>query len=601
MAGTWPIVEAVQQGPTEPTPERTTGSETSARDSALAVRSLTPELAGRAQAYLFASGGIVGAIAVLLPHPERFDQLAMLAVQVGSIMAAVVLVALGDRAPGWLVAVGPFCAAVLTSVVIVFSGSAASPFVLFYLWVAFYAFYFLRPREALALAVFAVLSYVAVVIVFAVAGSGPASTGVNEAIPMIVLLAGTVATAGVFILLLRERVGRLIAQLTDAARTDPLTGLLNRRGFHRVVDTELERCARGANQFSLLLGDCDFFKHLNDQLGHDAGDRALEAIGTMLEEAKRRIDVAARLGGEEFALVLPETDQHEAFMVAERIRSRFAALFADGPVPLTMSLGVATYPVHGATADDLLRAADQALYAAKTLGRDRSVLYSSEVAGILSPENSETTTRDRAHMATMLSLAEALDTRDTGTARHSQTVGRLCELMARELGFQRDRVERVRVAGVLHDIGKIGVPDSILRKSGPLSESEMNLMKRHPEIAGRILGGSGLDDIRAWIVAHHERPDGNGYPRGLAGDDIPIEARILAVADAFEAMTSDRVYRAAIGADAARRELRAGAGTQFDAGVVDAFLSALDRGWGLLPSTAAGQRRSAASRRIRPR
>jgi len=181
-----------------------------------------------------------------------------------------------------------------------------------------------------------------------------------------------------------ERVAALQARveyLEGLSVTDELTGLLNRRGFQSVIDNELARSERGGRSFSLLMCDCDFFKHLNDQLGHHAGDDALNSIGKLLEENKRRIDVAARVGGEEFALVLPETDQHEAFIVAERLRSRFADGFADQPVALTLSLGVATYPTHGMTADALLRASDEALYAAKALGRDRTVLYSAEVQG----------------------------------------------------------------------------------------------------------------------------------------------------------------------------------------------------------------------------
>jgi putative nucleotidyltransferase with HDIG domain len=199
------------------------------------------------------------------------------------------------------------------------------------------------------------------------------------------------------------------------------------------------------------------------------------------------------------------------------------------------------------------------------------------VQGILAIGNQNGSDRDHAHLATVLNLAEALDMRDTGTARHSQTVGRYCELMARELGLPAEQVERVRVAGVLHDIGKIGVPDAILRKPGPLDEDEYEQMKKHPEIGARILGGSGLNDIRSWILAHHERPDGRGYPSRLADADIPLEAKILAVADAYEAMTSDRVYRKSIGVRAAREQLEECSGSQFDPEVVAAFLRVLDR------------------------
>jgi putative nucleotidyltransferase with HDIG domain len=183
----------------------------------------------------------------------------------------------------------------------------------------------------------------------------------------------------------------------------------------------------------------------------------------------------------------------------------------------------------------------------------------------------------QAHLATVLSLAEALDQRDSGTARHSQTVGRLCEMMATELALDEDRIQRLRLAGILHDIGKIGVPDSILCKPGPLTDEEFAQMKRHPELGARILSSRELDDVRDWIMAHHERPDGTGYPKGLTAHEIPLEASILAVADAYEAMISDRVYRMAIGPEAARQELLDCSGSQFDPRVVDALLRALDR------------------------
>jgi HD-GYP domain-containing protein (c-di-GMP phosphodiesterase class II) len=180
-------------------------------------------------------------------------------------------------------------------------------------------------------------------------------------------------------------------------------------------------------------------------------------------------------------------------------------------------------------------------------------------------------------LATVVGLAEALDIRDTGTARHSQTVGRYARMMAVELELAPDHVERIRVAGVLHDVGKIGISDRVLTKPGPLDEAEWEEMRTHPEIAARLLSRPEFTDLCSWIVAHHERLDGTGYPNGLEGDEIPLEARILAVADAYEAMTADRVYRPALGEEAARAELLAGADTQFDAEIVAVFLAALDR------------------------
>jgi putative nucleotidyltransferase with HDIG domain len=177
----------------------------------------------------------------------------------------------------------------------------------------------------------------------------------------------------------------------------------------------------------------------------------------------------------------------------------------------------------------------------------------------------------------MISLAEALDQRDTSTADHSQTVGRYCALIARELELEETLVDRVQVAGILHDIGKIGLPDAILAKRGQLSDAERAEMRRHPEIGAEILRSQDFADIRGWVVAHHERTDGKGYPQGMRGEEIPLPARILAVADAYEAMTSDRPYRMAIAKQSARAELLRCAGTQFDPRVVAAFLAALDR------------------------
>jgi putative nucleotidyltransferase with HDIG domain len=245
-------------------------------------------------------------------------------------------------------------------------------------------------------------------------------------------------------------------------------------------------------------------------------------------------------------------------------------------MPVTISFGVASYPEHGDRLDLLMGFATHAMGAAKELGKDRSVVYSEEVARMLAsvggPEGAEL------QLATVIGLAEALDIRDAGTVGHSQTVGRYAEQMAIQLGLSDDHVERVRLAGVLHDVGKVGVSDLVIAKPGPLDADEWREMRTHPEIGARLLAHPEFDDLRAWVHSHHERPDGQGYPLGLAGDSIPLEARILAVADAYESMTADRAYRSSMGEEAARAELEAGAGTQFDAQVVRAFLAVLEPG-----------------------
>ncbi len=339
---------------------------------------------------------------------------------------------------------------------------------------------------------------------------------------------------------------------------------------------ELERATRAGRPLSVIVGDLDSFSAVNERQGHAAGDMALQLVANDCLKWKRRIDRAARIGGEEFALLLPETDERGAFIVAERLRRATHRTFADAAVRVTISFGVASSPMHGTDAVGLLRAADRAVAAAKELGSDRTVIYSDEVARTLAQPGLQGD--GQLQLATVIALAEALDIRDTGTGQHSRTVGRYAELMARELGLAEEHVERVRLAGVLHDIGKIGISDSVLSKAGPLDADEWQQMYTHPEIAARLLSHPGFDDLRAWILAHHERPDGAGYPYRLSADEIPLEARIIAVADAYEAMTADRVYRPSLGAETARAELKAGSGSQFDPRVVSAFVRALDAG-----------------------
>jgi putative nucleotidyltransferase with HDIG domain len=218
---------------------------------------------------------------------------------------------------------------------------------------------------------------------------------------------------------------------------------------------------------------------------------------------------------------------------------------------------------------------------AKRLGRNRSVPYHEATLDALLGGEAESAGEQ---LAAAMLLAETLDVRDGGTARHSHTVGRYAGDVARELGFDEGRVERIRAAGVLHDIGKLGIADDILLKADSLDPEEWREMRRHPELGAAILEHANLPDIAAWVRAHHERIDGTGYPAGLRGTAIPAEARVLAVADAYEAMTADRPYRASIGAHAAEAELRRCAGTQFDTAVVEALLEAVDDGDDGVPS-----------------
>lgn len=532
----------------------------------------------RALAYTGIGGALLGVVGVILPHPAYFNVTGLLIMPAVTVVLAVPLLIRPDQVPFWVIRIMPAVATVINTIVIVFSGDATSAYALFYIWVAFFAFFFLSRRDAALHIAFAASCYAfALGVVGHPRESLESDSAFGDLMHHFVVVAGTLLIAGMLLLYLRTKVEGLMTRLTDAARTDLLTGLRNARGLHEVLESEIERARLSGRQASVLIADLDEFKDVNDRLGHETGDRVLRRIGRMFDEATRRIDTVARTGGGEFTIVLPEADEHDAYLIAEQLLARVRRGFGGEPTPLTTSIGVATYPRHGEDVDALITSADSALYAAKGLGRNRAVLYSPEVSEVLSSVTSKRAVQAQGHLATVLSLAEALDLRERGTASHSQSVGRYTEMIATELGLPTERVERVRLAGILHDIGKIAVPDSILQKPGQLDRAEWAQMRQHPELGARILGSSELSDIREWVLASHERPDGDGYPRGLEGDEIPLESRILAVADAYEAMTADRVYRGSIGENDAREELRRCAGTQFDREVVEAFLRALER------------------------
>jgi diguanylate cyclase (GGDEF)-like protein/putative nucleotidyltransferase with HDIG domain len=433
-----------------------------------------------------------------------------------------------------------------------------------YVWLGLYAAYFFTPRHAAAQLAFMGAAYLGVLL---------ASVRL-EAVPAAWLtLVGILFPAAGLLRAVGDGVTQLVDRLSEAALTDTLTGLKNRLALDQELDAEVERALQSGRPLSLVIGDLDYFKSVNDRLGHRAGDEALVRAGRVLLRHRRAGDSIARTGGEEFTILLPGATEHEAYLVSERMRAAVEREFEGDVAGLTFSFGIATFPDHGRSTDAVLESADQALYAAKALGRNRCVIFNSEISAIFAPEAGRGA--DEVQLATLLSLAEALDLRDTGTADHSRTVGRYCALIAEELGLPPERVKRIEIAGILHDIGKIGLPDAILQKPGPLRKAELAEIRTHPEIGAQILSGRGLEDLREWVLAHHERPDGLGYPRGLMDADIPLEAKILAVADAFEAMTADRVYRPGVEERAARIELLRCAGDQFDSRVVAAFLSVL--------------------------
>src|SRR5262249_941047 len=347
----------------------------------------------------------------------------------------------------------------------------------------------------------------------------------------------------------------------------PLTGLGTPRHFHERLQRELIAAEEARQYLSLCLFDMDNFKRINDQHGHPAGDRVLSQVAARLRQGGE----AFRLGGDEFAVLLPGVEDREALAIAQSIVARIGDTDLGAAGAITVSAGVATFPQHGRERDSLIRLADGALYWAKEHGKNQVRLARADVAE-LSEFRRVASGADRvARFRAAASLARAVDSRDAYTGSHSERVGTLAAQIAEQLDLSVDEIELTRLAGSLHDLGKLAIPEEILRKPAALTDPERLVLERHPQIGFRMLESLGVDPIADWVLHHHERWDGHGYPDGLKGDEIPLGARIIFVADAFDAMTSDRLYRAALTFEEAVAEVERCAGTQFDPQVVEAF------------------------------
>jgi diguanylate cyclase (GGDEF)-like protein len=350
------------------------------------------------------------------------------------------------------------------------------------------------------------------------------------------------------------------------ARTDNLTGLGNHRAYQAALRERVNESERSGEPFSLCVVDVDNFKHVNDVYGHPVGDEVLVLIGEMLGAAGHAD--AFRFGGDEFA-VLFSLDEMSAYRELERIQHALALIDASPAGPVTISVGIASFPAHADSPAELQRTADGALYWSKQHGKNRSCLYSPSVVRIYSPDELERETERNARLRAAKNLVRFVDARDPSTANHSEVVSALAEAIGMQLGVEAEMVDHLRLAGLLHDLGKIGLPDAILQAPRRLTEDEYAIVKRHPEFGHSLLDGLGIEPVENWVLHHHEHWDGSGYPDGLAGEAIPLGARIILVADAFEAITADRPYRPAQSAEAALAELRDKAGSQFDSAVVE--------------------------------
>ena len=284
-----------------------------------------------------------------------------------------------------------------------------------------------------------------------------------------------------------------------------------------------------------------------------------------------------RVGGEEFAIVLPACDDEAAVERLQVLHDRLGGMAFPHGEPVTVSVGIAVFPDMASDRDELQRIADSALYWAKNHGKARSCVYSPSVEHVRSQAEIASRAERVARLRAAENLIHFVEAKDTYTGEHSLAVSRYTEAIGAEMGLDTETVEYLRLAGLLHDLGKIAIPDHILRKDGELDDEEKLVLQEHAEIGFRLLQGADVVPIDRWIRHHHEAWDGSGYPHGLRGDEIPIGSRIILVADAFDAMTSDRVYRTRGSVPAAITELRRCSWTQFDARVVAALESYVAR------------------------
>ena len=357
------------------------------------------------------------------------------------------------------------------------------------------------------------------------------------------------------------------------ALTDPLTGLGNHRHFQERLQRELARAEAEAGLVSLCLLDIDGFKQINDGHGHQAGDRVLSQVAARLRQGGE----AFRLGGDEFAVLLPGLDAEAATEVAGAIVERIREADVRPVAEITVSAGVAGFPQHSRERDSLIRLADGALYRAKEHGKNRVHLAQPTELELAEPRQTAVQAANGAgRFASVATLARAVDARDAYPGSHSDRVSALAARISEQLALTHEEIELARLAGRLHDLGKLAVPREILRKEGPLSAAERQVLERHTEIGSRMVESIGLGPAAPWVRHHHERWDGAGYPDKLHGEEIPLGARIIFVAGAFDSMTSDTVYRTALTRAEALHELESGAGTQFDPAVVDALAATLD-------------------------
>ena len=388
----------------------------------------------------------------------------------------------------------------------------------------------------------------------------------------------------------------VIAHLTNATRyqqarltslTDPLTGDGSRRQHEDKLHEECDRARRYKRPFSVSIIDLDHFKMINDMLGHAIGDDAIRKLADCIRREKRGPDIVSRYGGDEFVLLLPETKAVDAVILLERVRTKTQQICLDQGMGLSVSCGIAeSFPERDDAPSDVMRRADLALYEAKNAGRNCVKVWDQGMARLINSGDLEiekikrlqrrimglSEKAEKVFMESIWSLVQALEAKDTYARKHSENVVAYAVGIARTMELGPKYVDLIHRSAMIHDIGKIGIPDAILLKADPLTPHERRIIEQHPVIAVRILEKmSFLENEIAIVRHHHEKWNGQGYPDGLARTAIPLGARIVAVADTFDALTSNRAYHASRRVADALRLLKDACGYDFDLTIVVAM------------------------------
>jgi diguanylate cyclase (GGDEF)-like protein len=366
---------------------------------------------------------------------------------------------------------------------------------------------------------------------------------------------------------------QLYASAETRARIDELTGLYNRRHFDESIEKEIRRDFRYGNSFTLMMLDVDNFKNYNDTQGHIQGDKLLKNVAQVIRNSIREVDLGFRYGGDEFAVILPNSTIENAVVAAERVRKKIEKDMRDDGNWISVSIGLANWPSNGLVPQDVITAADRALYYAKNTGANRSCTAAQILPSAELSDNQPGHTDEKQILNTIYALAATIEARDRYTYGHSRKVRSFAVDLAEAIKMAPEKVTVISHAALLHDIGKIGIYDTILNKPEELTFDERELIKKHPQLSRDIIAHiPNLTPCLPAILHHHERWDGKGYPHGLKGEKIPMEARILTIADSFDAMISARPYRDPLPAEKVIEELKRCAGSQFDPNLVPFFL-----------------------------